>query len=118
MRPSERSTPLSSSSRVEVCSYEPSLGNGLQRIARINKLHPFYEVFYSRVAAMEDPVARHSLIVLLLTLAESELMADEVLREFYETQRESAWSPFLKLGLKKLEELEPETAEQEDFVAE
>jgi hypothetical protein len=98
--------------------YEPSLGNGLQRIARINKLHPFYEVFYSRVAAMDDPIARHSIIVLLLTLAESELMADDVLREFYETQRESAWSPFLKLGLKKLEELEPETIEQDDSLAE
>ncbi len=98
--------------------YEPSLGNGLQRVARINKLHPFYEVFYSRIATMEDPVARHAIIVLLLTLAESELMGDEVLKEFYETQRESAWSPFLKLGLKKLEDLEPETVEQDDFVAE
>ena len=63
--------------------YEPSLGNGLQRVARINKLHPFYEVFYSRVAAMEDPVGRHAIIVLLLTLAESELMSDDVVRGFY-----------------------------------
>ena len=86
--------------------FEPSLGNGLQRVAKINKLHPFYEVFYSRVAAMDDPVARHAIIVLLLTLAESELSAeDDSVRGFYETQRESVWSPFLKLGLKKLEEL-------------
>lgn len=89
--------------------YEPSLGNGLQRIARINKLHPFYEVFYSRVAALEDPIARHALLVLLLTLADAELSADdEILRGMYETQRESVWSPFLKLGLKKLAEMEPE----------
>lgn len=94
--------------------YEPSLGNGLQRVARINKLHPFYEVFYSRVAAMDDPVARHAIILLLLTLAEAELMGDETLRSFYEAQREGAWSPFLKLGLKKLEELEPEDAEDSD----
>lgn len=64
--------------------YEPSLGNGLQRVARINKLHPFYEVFYSRVATMNDPVARHAIILMLLTLAEAELMGDETLRGFYE----------------------------------
>ena len=98
--------------------FEPGLGNGLQHVARINKLHPFYEVFYSRVAAMDDPVARHAIIVLLLTLADSELMADSAVREFYETQRESVWSPFLKLGLRKLEELEPEMGDQEDAPAE
>jgi hypothetical protein len=99
--------------------FEPSLGNGLQRVARINRLHPFYEVFYSRVAAMDDPVARQAIIVLLLTLAEAELSAeDETVRGVYETQRESVWSPFLKLGLKKLEELEPEVEEQEDEAAE
>jgi hypothetical protein len=94
--------------------YEPDLGNGLQRVAKINKLHPFYGVFYSRVAAMNDPVARQAVILLLLTLAEAELMADQELRAFYETQRESVWSPFLKLGLKKLEELQPENPEETD----
>jgi hypothetical protein len=94
--------------------YEPSLGNGLQRVVRINKLHPFYEVFYSRVAAMNDPVARHSIILLLLTLAEAELMSDDVLRTFYEAQRIGSWSPFLNLGLKKLEELQPDPVEDED----
>ena len=48
--------------------FEPGLGNSLQHVTRINRLHPFYEVFYSRVAAMDDPVARHAIIVLLLTL--------------------------------------------------
>lgn len=96
--------------------YEPGLGNGLQRIARINKLHPFYEVFYSRVAALDDPIARHAIIVLLLALADAELSAeDEVLKAMYETQRESVWSPFLKAGLKKLEEMGPEDDEIEEI---
>jgi hypothetical protein len=78
-------------------------------MARINKSHPFYEVFYSRVAAMDDPIARHAIIVLLPTLADAELSAaDELVRGMYEAQRGSVWSPFPKLGLKKLEEMEPE----------
>lgn len=98
--------------------YIPDLGNGLQRIAKINKLHPFYETFYSRVAALDDPIARNSIIVLLLTLVDSELMAPtSELREFYETQRESVWSPFLKLGLRKLEELEPEEDQPDESTA-
>ncbi len=60
-------------------------------------------------------MARHAIMLLLLTLAEGELMAgDEGLRNFYESQRESVWSPFLKLGLKKLEELEPEVTQEHD----
>src|SRR5205814_6758925 len=63
--------------------FEPGLGNGLQKVARINKLHPFYDVFYSRVASGSDPIARHAIIVLLLTLAEAEFLATvTVLRDF------------------------------------
>jgi hypothetical protein len=93
--------------------YEPGYGNGLQRVARVNKLHPFFEVFYARLATL-DPVARNTVDLLLLALADAELAAGgqvegdegDELRHMYETQRESVWSPFLKTGLKKLEEMQ------------
>jgi hypothetical protein len=94
--------------------FEPDLGNGLQRVAKINKLHPFYQVFYSRLAEMEDPIARHSVVLLLLALTDAELMSGGDMRAFYESQRESVWSPFLKAGLQKLTELEPETDDASD----
>lgn len=99
--------------------YEPGYGNGLQRVARVNKLHPFFEVFYARLATL-DPIARNTVDLLLLALADAELAAggqeegDEggELRRMYETQRESIWSPFLKTGLKKLEEFQPHDDER------
>ncbi len=100
--------------------YEPGYGNGLQRVARINKLHPFFEVFYARLAALPDPLARQTVDLLLLSLADAELAAGgqeegdegEELRRMYETQRESIWSPFLKTGLKKLQDLQPAVEEE------
>jgi len=92
--------------------FKPSLGNGSQRVAMINKLHPFYRVFYSAIAELENPITRQTVDLLLLTLAISELSAAEEVAEMYEVQRESKWSPFLKVGLKKLEELEPQQLEE------
>mgnify|MGYP002623169714 FL=1 len=94
--------------------YKPDLGNGLQRVALINKLHPFYQVFYTRLAIIQDQFARQAVDLLLLALADAELAAeDEELAAMYETQRESVWTPFLKVGLKKLEQLEPYESDEE-----
>jgi hypothetical protein len=73
--------------------YEPGYGNGLHRIARLNKFHPFFEFFYARLATL-DPIARQTIDLLLLTLADAELSArgqeqgdeGDELRHMYETQ--------------------------------
>jgi hypothetical protein len=92
--------------------YRPTLGNGMQRVVMLNKLHPFFTVFYSRLAQVPDPIALQTTQLLLMMLADAELVAEEELSVMYQTQRESAWSPFLKVGLKKLEELEPQREEE------
>ncbi len=92
--------------------YKPSLGNGAQRVAMINKSHPFYRVFYTAVAEIGNPIARQTVDLLLLTLANGELTATEEVAEMYEVQRESKWSQFLKVGLKKLEDTEPHREEE------
>lgn len=93
--------------------YRPTYGNGMQRVAMINKAHPFYTVFYSKLASLTDhPIARQTVDLLLLTLAEAELRADDEVGLVYESQRESLWSPFLKIGLKKLEDMEPQDEEE------
>jgi hypothetical protein len=93
--------------------YKPDLGYGTQRVAMINKGHSFYQTFYTRLAAMPDPIARQTVDLLLLALANAELTADEDVAEMYELQRESKWSPFLKHGLKKLEGMEHQQDEED-----
>ncbi|HEV2715429.1 MAG TPA: ATP-binding protein [Terriglobales bacterium] len=86
--------------------YMPSLGTGLQRIAKVNKRHAFFELFYARLAALPDPRPRQVVDLLLLALAQAELKAEGVKRTTYENEREREWSPFLGNALKILEQLE------------
>jgi hypothetical protein len=93
--------------------YVPTYGNGMQRVVKINKDHPFYSSFYAKIAALPMPIARQTVDLLLMALADAELQASEEMEMMYEGQRESVWSPFLKYGLKKLEELEPHDEEED-----
>ena len=95
--------------------YKPDFGNGLQRVALINTAHPFFQVFYTAVANMGDPRARQAVDVLLCALAKAELEADGMVKRIYQSHREDKWSPFLKLGLNLLDELQTsEVHEQQE----
>jgi hypothetical protein len=87
--------------------YRPDFGNGLQTVAMINTAHPFFQVFYTAVASMPNPRARQVVDLLLCALAKAELESGGVAKSIYKTQREDKWSPFLKLGLSLLEDLQP-----------
>lgn len=92
--------------------YKPTRGNGMQKVVMINKAHPFFTVFYSRLAEVSDPIALQTVNLLLLALTDAELCGDEDLEATYITQRQSVWSPFMEVGLKKLEGLEPQREEE------
>lgn len=87
--------------------YKPGYGNGMQRVAAINIEHPFFKVFYTTISKLDNPRARQVVDLLLLALAQAELKTDGANKLFYENQRESHWSSFLKLGLTILEDLQP-----------
>jgi hypothetical protein len=93
--------------------YRPDFGNGLQTVAMINTAHPFFQVFYTAVASMPNPRARQVVDLLLCALAKAELDSGGVAKTIYKTQREDKWSPFLKLGLSLLEDLQPADAEEQ-----
>lgn len=94
--------------------YLPSFGTGLQRVAKINKRHPFFELFYARLAALQDPRPRQVVDLLLLALAQAELKAEGVKRTTYEHEREREWSPFLGNALKILEQMEHTLADDDE----
>lgn len=94
--------------------YMPSFGTGLQRVAKINKRHPFFGLFYARLAALPDPRPRQVVDLLLLALAQAELKAEGVKQTTYEHEREREWSPFLGNALKILEQMEHTLADDDD----
>ena len=98
--------------------FKPDVGNGYQRLALINKLHPFFD-FYSELLEAGDLRLRNAVDLLLLALADAELRAEGDVKTTYEHERESRWSPFLKVSLKVLDRLEPrldESSEQQEVV--
>lgn len=96
-----------------------------QLVVYINRLHPFYDVFYAPL--LDSPIgyqAKEAADVLLITLARAEKdPQDEQIELWYETQREKIWSPFLQTAMKSLkqklaplqEELNEEAEVNEDF---
>lgn len=94
--------------------YKPDFGNGLQRIAMINKLHPFFTAFYSQLNGTGNSKARQVVELLLLALAKAELEGSVAMRQTYEGQREAEWSPFLKIGLSILEQMQPGDPEERE----
>ncbi|MCI0632263.1 MAG: ATP-binding protein [Phycisphaerales bacterium] len=94
--------------------FKPDFGNGLQRMALINTAHPFFQTFYAGLTTLPDPKPRQAIDLVLLTLAKSELEADDQARLMLAHKREAEWSPFLKLGLTILEQLQVGDPEQDD----
>jgi hypothetical protein len=86
--------------------FEPDFGNGLQRIARVNKAHPFFKFFYGELINLPNARPRQAVDLLLLALARSELKARDQVKTVLQYQRESEWSPFLKLGLDIIDQIE------------
>ena len=86
--------------------YKPGFGNGLQRVAFVNTAHPFFKVFYTEITKSGNPRARQAVDMLLLALARAELKTKGANRLFYENQRENLWSPFLKVGLSILDDMQ------------
>jgi hypothetical protein len=94
--------------------YKPDLGNGLQRIAMINKCHPFFKGFYASLVGSGNSKARQAVDLLLLALAKSELEGDDNLKRIYEHQRDAEWTPFLKVSLNILDQLQPVDLEERE----
>jgi hypothetical protein len=94
--------------------FEPSYGNGMQYVARINKAHPFFKFFYGELINLPNPRARQAVDLLLIALARSELRARDQVKTVLEFQRESEWSPFLKAGLDILDQVDARDYEEEE----
>lgn len=94
--------------------YKPDFGNGLQRVVLINKAHPFFKGFYAQLIGHGNAKARQAVDLLLLALAKSELEADDKLKATYANQREAEWTPFLKIGLNILDQLQPADPEERE----
>ncbi len=96
--------------------YMPDFGNGLQRVAKINRAHPFFKSFYADLVKLPHPQARQAVDLILLALAKAELEAGGDVKRMYEHQREAEWSTFLKLGFNILDQLQsgdPEAREED-----
>lgn len=78
------------------------LQRGGQRVLRINAAHPFYTELYG--GHQSTPTLRAGLELLLWTLGNAEVDAepDSPRRNFYENERETVWSPTLKVALNEL----------------
>jgi hypothetical protein len=94
--------------------YKPALGNQMKRLALINKAHPFFKTFYTELVKIKNPKARQAVDLLLMALAQAELFADLRTKMIYQHQREAEWSPFLKLGLNMLTEMQAGDPEEDE----
>lgn len=97
---------------------------GDRLVVRVNQKHPFFNVLYKSLLKLPGgSQAKEAVDLLLITLGRAELIADEELTLWYETQRKRNWSPFLDSTLKILdqrlrrtEEASAEEAAQTDEV--
>ncbi|HEX6452027.1 MAG TPA: hypothetical protein VF060_21515, partial [Trebonia sp.] len=83
--------------------YEPDW-NGSQLVVKINRKHPFYEVFYADLLKLPGGKrAKAALDLILLALARTELTVEEDDMElWFSTQRKFLWTPFLDTSLRSL----------------
>ncbi len=93
---------------------EPSYGNGLQYVARVNKAHPFFKFFYGELINLPNPRPRQAMDLLLIALARSELKARDQVKTVLKFQRESEWSLFLKAGLDILDQVDARDYEEDE----
>jgi hypothetical protein len=94
--------------------FEPGYGNGLQRVARVNKAHPFFKFFYGELINLPNPRPRQAMDLLLIALARSELKARDQAKTVLQFQRESEWSLFLKAGLDILDQVDARDYEEDE----
>jgi len=103
--------------------YRPSIGPNLIKIVEINRAHPFFKDFYSRLPMIEDRRARQAIDLLLIALAKAELEADDLAEDegakvpkasIYEHDRKYVWTPFLSTALRLLDQYEHATEDVED----
>lgn len=96
--------------------YEPQWVGGVISV-RINTNHPFYRVLYECLLEMSGgEQAKEAIDVLLLTLGRAELTSgDADMAEWYRTQRERRWSPYLEDALRVLTRRIAEKQEEEEL---
>lgn len=94
--------------------YKPDFGKHMKRMAMVNKAHPFFKSFYTELVKIKNPKARQAIDLLLMALAQAELFADARTKLVYQHQREAEWSPFLKLGLSMLNEMQTSDPEEDE----
>lgn len=94
--------------------YRPTFGNGYQQVVEINKAHPFFRLFYAQLLDSGNERALAVLDLLLIALTTAELASEGKVKDFYEFQREHRWSPFLNIGLKVLDRIEPALSDTEE----
>ncbi len=87
---------------------------GGQRVLLLNAAHPFYTDLYA--ASHSTPTLRAGLELLLWTLGNAEVDAepDSPRRKFYESERETLWSPTLKIYLTELRNVDVTDEDEED----
>jgi Histidine kinase-, DNA gyrase B-, and HSP90-like ATPase len=83
--------------------YEPAW-RGSQLEIKVNRRHPFYEVFYADLLRLPGGArAKAALDLVLLTLARTEMTVEEDDMElWFSAQRKHLWSPFLDTALRSL----------------
>lgn len=94
------------------------LQRGGQRVLLINVAHPFYTDLYA--TAQSTPNLRAGLELLLWTLGDAEVDSEPGTdrRKFYDSERETVWSPTLKVALNELRNVDmTEDDDDEDSTA-
>jgi len=86
--------------------FKPSHGNGLQKVAMINKKHPFFENFYSQLVLDKNAKAVGAIDLMLVGMADYELGAAVPTKLVLQHLREERLSPFLKVALQHLADIE------------
>jgi hypothetical protein len=83
--------------------YEPAW-RGSQLEVKVNRRHPFYEVFYADLLLLPGGArAKAALDLVLLALARTEMTVEDADMELWlSTQRKHMWSPFLDTALRAL----------------
>ena len=92
----------------------PSLGDGLQRIAEINKAHPFFKSFYAPLSLQRNTKARNAVDLLLIALVDAELTMTGNALQVLASVREDRISKFLRTGLQIIDQMQPDFGGDEE----
>lgn len=89
---------------------------GLQIVVQVNQSHPFFSTLYGSLLDLPGGgLAKEAVDVLLVALARGEVKGgQEETTEFYRSQREHSWSPFLSAAMRTLARQYPALDEEEE----